>query len=54
MATPEYRATRIGELRVRHRGQVEDAAYCSVFLAAEEANDLTGPVLQPNGGWVMA
>ena len=52
--TPEYRAKRIGELPVRHLGQVEDVAYCSVFLAAEEAHYLTGQVLQPNGGWVMA
>ncbi len=52
--TPEYRAKRIGELPVRHLGQVEDVAYCSVFLAAEEANYVTGQVLQPNGGWVMA
>jgi NAD(P)-dependent dehydrogenase (short-subunit alcohol dehydrogenase family) len=52
--TPEYRARRIGELPVRHLGQVEDVAYCAVFLAAEEANYLTGQVLQPNGGWVMA
>jgi 3-oxoacyl-[acyl-carrier protein] reductase len=52
--TPEYRAKRIGELPVRHLGQVEDVAYCAVFLAAEEANYLTGQVLQPNGGWVMA
>src|SRR6266436_5739292 len=52
--TPEYRAKRIGELPVRHIGQVEDVAYCAVFLAAEEAHYLTGQVLQPNGGWVMA
>ena len=52
--TPEYRAKRIGELPGRHLGQVEDVAYCSVFLAAEEATYLTGQVLQPNGGWVMA
>jgi NAD(P)-dependent dehydrogenase (short-subunit alcohol dehydrogenase family) len=52
--TPEYRAKHIGELPVRHLGQVEDVAYCSVFLAAEEANYLTGQVLQPNGGWVTA
>jgi 3-oxoacyl-[acyl-carrier protein] reductase len=39
---------------VRHLGQVEDVAYCAVFLAAEDANYLTGQVLQPNGGWVMA
>src|SRR5437867_6700333 len=51
--TPEYRARRIGELPVRHLGQVEDVAYCAVFLAAEEAHYLTGQVLQPNGGWVM-
>jgi NAD(P)-dependent dehydrogenase (short-subunit alcohol dehydrogenase family) len=30
------------------------AAYCAVFLAAEQAHYLTGQVLQPNGGWVMA
>jgi 3-oxoacyl-[acyl-carrier protein] reductase len=52
--TPEYRARRIGELPVRHLGQLEDVAYCAVFLAAEEAHYLTGQVLQPNGGWVMA
>ena len=52
--TPEYRARRVGELPVRHLGQVEDVAYCAVFLAAEEANYLTGQVVQPNGGWVMA
>jgi len=45
---------RIGELPVRHLGQVEDVAYCAVFLAAEGAHYLTGQVLQPNGGWVMA
>ena len=52
--TPEYRARRIGELPVRHLGQMEDVAYCAVLLAAEEAHYLTGQVLQPNGGWVMA
>jgi len=39
---------------VRHLGQVEDVAYCAVFLAAEQAHYLTGQVLQPNGGWVTA
>ena len=29
-------------------------AYCAVFLATAESNYLTGQVLQPNGGWVMA
>jgi 3-oxoacyl-[acyl-carrier protein] reductase len=52
--TPEYRARRIQELPVRHLGEVEDVAYCAVFLASEQANYLTGQVLQPNGGWVMA
>ena len=52
--TPEYRARRISELPVRHLSQVEDVAYCAVFLAAEDAHYLTGQVLQPNGGWVMA
>ena len=52
--TPDYRARRINELPVRHLGQVDDVAYCAVFLATEEANCLTGQVLQPNGGWVMA
>ena len=42
--TPEYRARRIGELPVRHLGQVEDV----------DAHYLTLQVLQPNGGWVMA
>src|SRR3989475_10226295 len=37
--TPEYRARRIGELPVRHLGQVEDVAYCAVFLAAEERSE---------------
>ena len=52
--TPEYRARRIQELPVRHLGEVADVAYCAVFLATEQANYLTGQVLQPNGGWVMA
>jgi 3-oxoacyl-[acyl-carrier protein] reductase len=52
--TPEYRARRIQELPVRHLGEVEDIAYCAVFLAGERAGYLTGQVLQPNGGWVMA
>ncbi|HEU4369357.1 MAG TPA: SDR family oxidoreductase [Methylomirabilota bacterium] len=52
--TPEYRARRIQELPVRHLGALADVAYCAVFLAAEESNYLTGQVLQPNGGWVMA
>jgi 3-oxoacyl-[acyl-carrier protein] reductase len=51
--TPEYRARRIQELPVRHFGDVEDVAYCAVFLAGERAHYLTGQVLQPNGGWVM-
>jgi 3-oxoacyl-[acyl-carrier protein] reductase len=51
--TPEYRARRIQELPVRHLGEVDDVAYCAVFLASEQANYLTGQVLQPNGGWVM-
>jgi NAD(P)-dependent dehydrogenase (short-subunit alcohol dehydrogenase family) len=52
--TPEYRTRRINELPVRHLGEVEDVAYCVLFLAAQEAHYLTGQVLQPNGGWVMA
>ena len=52
--TPEYRERRIKELPVRHLGEVADVAYCAVFLATEAANYLTGQVLQPNGGWVMA
>ena len=52
--TPEYRARRRQELPVRHFGEVDDVAYCAVFLAAEAAHYLTGQVLQPNGGWVMA
>ncbi len=42
------------ELPVRHLGEVADVAYCAGFLAAEDAHYLTGQVLQPNGGWVMA
>jgi len=52
--TPEYRARRIKELPVRHLGSLDDVAYCAVFLAAEAGGYLTGQVLQPNGGWVMA
>jgi 3-oxoacyl-[acyl-carrier protein] reductase len=52
--TPEYRARRIQELPVRHLGTPADVAHCAVFLAAEESHYLTGQVLQPNGGWVMA
>ena len=52
--TAEYRERRIKELPVRHLGEVADVAYCAVFLAAQDANYLTGQVLQPNGGWVMA
>jgi len=51
--TPEYRARRIKELPVRRLGDVEDVAYCAVFLAANEAGYLTGQVLHPSGGWVM-
>jgi 3-oxoacyl-[acyl-carrier protein] reductase len=51
--TPEYRARRIQELPVRQLGEVEDVAYCALFLATEQAHYLTGQVLQPNGGWVM-
>ncbi len=52
--TPEYRERRIKELPVRHLGEVADVSYCAVFLATAESNYLTGQVLQPNGGWVMA
>jgi 3-oxoacyl-[acyl-carrier protein] reductase len=52
--TPEYRERRIKELPVRHLGEVADVAHCAVFLATAESNYLTGQVLQPNGGWVMA
>ena len=44
----------VAELPVYHLGEVADVAYCAVFLAAEDAHYLTGQVLQPNGGWVMA
>jgi 3-oxoacyl-[acyl-carrier protein] reductase len=52
--TPEYRERRIKELPVRHLGEVADVSYCAVFLATAESSYLTGQVLQPNGGWVMA
>jgi NAD(P)-dependent dehydrogenase (short-subunit alcohol dehydrogenase family) len=48
------RARRIQELPVRHLGDLADVSYCAVFLATEEAGYLTGQVLQPNGGWMMA
>jgi NAD(P)-dependent dehydrogenase (short-subunit alcohol dehydrogenase family) len=51
--TPEYRARRIRELPVRHLGNLDDVAYCALFLADEAGGYLTGQVLQPNGGWVM-
>lgn len=35
-------------------GAKEVVTDCAVFLAAQKANYLTGQVLQPNGGWVMA
>jgi 3-oxoacyl-[acyl-carrier protein] reductase len=52
--TPEYRARRTKELPVRHLGTLDDVAYCALFLADEAGGYLTGQVLQPNGGWVMA
>lgn len=52
--TPEYRERRPRELPVGRLGNLEDVAYCAVFLAAEEAGYLTtGQVLHPSGGWVM-
>jgi hypothetical protein len=35
-------------------GDVDDVAYCAVFRAAEAAGYLTGQVLHPSDGWVMA
>ena len=52
--TPESRARCIQELPVRPLGALADVAYCAVVLATEASNYLTGQVLQPNGGWVMA
>jgi 3-oxoacyl-[acyl-carrier protein] reductase len=52
--TPEYRARRLNELPLHRFGSVEDVAACAVFLASPGAGYLTGQVLQPNGGWVMA
>jgi 3-oxoacyl-[acyl-carrier protein] reductase len=52
--TPEYRARRLNELPLHRFGSVDDVAACAVFLASPGAGYLTGQVLQPNGGWVMA
>ena len=30
-------------------GEIEDVAYCALFLPTEQAHYLTGQVLQPNG-----
>jgi 3-oxoacyl-[acyl-carrier protein] reductase len=52
--TPEYRAGRMQELAVRRFGTVEDVAGAAVFLAADQGGFLTGQVLHPSGGAVMA
>jgi 3-oxoacyl-[acyl-carrier protein] reductase len=35
-------------------GDVDDIAWCAVYLASEEAKFVTGQVLSPNGGWYMS
>lgn len=48
----EYRARRLAELPLRRVGSVDDAAYCALVLAADDAGYLTGQTLHPSGGWV--
>jgi 3-oxoacyl-[acyl-carrier protein] reductase len=35
-------------------GDVDDVAWCAVYLASDEAKFVTGQVLSPNGGWHMS
>ncbi len=34
-------------------GDVDDIAWCAVYLASDEAKFMTGQVVSPNGGWTM-
>jgi len=35
-------------------GEVDDIAWCAVYLASDEAKFMTGQVVSPNGGWTMS
>jgi 3-oxoacyl-[acyl-carrier protein] reductase len=35
-------------------GDVDDIAWCAVYLASDEARFMTGQVVSPNGGWYMS
>jgi len=35
-------------------GDVDDIAWCAVYLASDEAKFMTGQVVSPNGGWYMS
>lgn len=35
-------------------GDVDDIAWCAVYLASDEARFMTGQVVSPNGGWHMS
>jgi 3-oxoacyl-[acyl-carrier protein] reductase len=35
-------------------GDVDDIAWCAVYLASDEAKFMTGQVVSPNGGWTMS
>jgi 3-oxoacyl-[acyl-carrier protein] reductase len=34
-------------------GDVDDIAWCAVYLASDEAKFVTGQTVSPNGGWTM-
>jgi 3-oxoacyl-[acyl-carrier protein] reductase len=35
-------------------GDVDDIAWCAVYLASDEAKFMTGQVVSPNGGWYLS
>ncbi len=35
-------------------GDVDDIAWCAVYLASDEAKFMTGQVVSPNGGWYVS
>ncbi len=38
---------------MKRAGQPEEIADCYVFLASDDSSDMTGQVLQPNGGEIV-